>query len=190
MILLLLASVRVSKHVRPGEFTLSREPGEIILVLGRRDMVAGASSRFEILGDGWIQRKLETDVEAGRRAAGVYLQREEVEAAVRDLVDYGVLEADLRQIREAIEPTHGVLPDGRRWVEGSSEPGTDWMIAVHFESAAVRSKLQRDFTLRFSPEPFVRYRAKRPDIPALEGISRFTDRIGPWFELVQGEPRR
>jgi hypothetical protein len=182
VIVLLVAGSDITSGASTGSFRISTDPAQIVLTMRMREMVhPPGARRYEVFGDGWIQRHDAEPESRLRTSAGLLLDRAEVAAAVSDLVDFGVLEADLRQLAETIEPKSGVLPDGRRWVQGSAEPGTGWVVTVKFEEVSVRSEPKSNYTLKFSLEPFLRGRSKHPEIRELEGISRFAEKVGRWM---------
>jgi hypothetical protein len=182
-----------SKTSPPRDYVVSDDPTQVIMTMGARDMVhPPGAHRLELFGDGWLQRHSYTDGGSKRSAVGVRIDRGEIGAAFADAVNFGLLEADLREIREAVQPTSGVLPDGRRWVEGGSEPGTGWSVTMHFEQVQVSSGTQFRYPIKFNFEPFVRYRGARMDIPAIEGIARVADRVASWIaqlEAAEGGPK-
>lgn len=190
---LVLHGTDSSKSSPPRDYVVSNEPAQVIMTMGARDMVhPPGAQRLELFGDGWLQRHSDSNGGSKRSAAGVRIDRGEIEAAFADAVAFGLLDADLRVIRETVQPTSGVLPDGRRWVEGSSEPGTGWSVTMHFEQVQVLSGMQFGYRIKFNFEPFVRYRETRKDIVAIEGIARVADRVASWIgelEAVEGGPK-
>lgn len=168
------------------EFVVSADSNVVVLTVGIGDIVAPGNWQYDLFGDGWFRlRSGQLKNSRGPSDAGVALGRAELEALFADLVDYGVVEADLARIHEEIEPSHGILPDGRRWVQGSSEPGAGFSISATFNCVRIGSELVRGRAVSFRLEPFVRYRAKRPDIRALEGIARVGERASSWIVLLE-----
>lgn len=172
------------------DFAVSNDPTEVIMTMGARDMVHPPGSRsLELFGDGWLQRRSDSPGGSSRIADGIRIDRSEIEAAFADVVDFGLLEADLGLVHDAVQPAHGVLPDGRRWVQGSSEPDTGWSVTMHFDQVQILSETRVRHRIQFSLEPFVRYRKARMDIPAIEGIARIADRMARWIGQLEEAER-
>lgn len=169
-----------------ADFVVSSDPNVVVLSVQIRDIIAPGLWQYELFGDGWFRQRGDS-LETPRRPSdsGILLGRAEVEAAFADLVDFGVAEADFSRIHQEIEPSYGVLPDGRRFYVGVSEPGAGCVISATFDSVKVGGELVRARAIRFALEPFVSYRSKRPDIRALEGIARVGERVSGWLGQLE-----
>ncbi|MEO8275142.1 MAG: hypothetical protein ABI639_02925 [Thermoanaerobaculia bacterium] len=164
------------------DFSASTNPDVVVVTIQIKDIFAPGLEQFELFGDGWLQRR--TTRSGGQRAAsspGIMINRKELREALADLVDYEVVGADLSAIHQELEPSYGVLPDGRRFHAGVSEPGTGCVVTVNFKSVEVRGVRVASPTVSFALEPFSSYRTKRPDIRALEGIARFGEKLKGWL---------
>ncbi len=167
-------------------FSVSGDPKVVVLTIQIKDIVAPGLEQFELFGDGWLQRR--GSQSGGARAAnssGIKLDRAELVGALGDLVDYDVASADLARIHEELEPSYGILPDGRRFHTGVSEPGTGCVVTVNFESVTVDGKRWGSRAVSFALEPYTSHRYKRPDIRALEGIARFGEKLSDWLQRLR-----
>lgn len=169
-----------------ADFSVSTDAKVVVLTIQIKDIVAPGLEQFELFGDGWLQRR--GDQTGGQRAAnsrGIMVDRAELQSALGDLVDYDVVNADLARIHEELEPSYGVLPDGRRFHTGVSEPGTGCVVTVNFESVGKEGKRAGSRTVSFALEPYTSHRYKRPDIRALEGIARFGEKLSDWLQRLR-----
>lgn len=182
--LVLVASSAPARSAR--NFSVSSDPKVVVLTIQIKDIVAPGLEQFELLGDGWFQRRgSQTEAQRAATSTGISVDREELLEALSDLVEYDVVDADFARLHEALEPSYGVLPDGRRFHAGSSEPGTGCLVTVNFESVNVGGKRVESRDVSFTLEPYTSYRYRRPDISALEGIARFGEKLGGWLQRLR-----